>query len=559
MLLVGDSTAGKTRAAFEAVRAVLPDHRLIVPHTRDAVGAAVTEAAASRRCVLWLNDLEGYLGPDGITGKHVAELLAGDGHHRVIVATLRAAEEDRLTAAAQDDEGRSSRRESAAVLEQARPRIWVECHFSQAEQQRAAEVATDDARINDALAHANTYGIAEYLACGPQLMQEWQRAWARGTHPRGAALVAAAIDIRRAGYTSPQPRQLISQASTVYLEQRGGARLNPETEEQAWQWATQTRDSGNAPLQLNGNDTCEVFDYLLDTVQRTANPNDHIPQATIAAALAHATPADANNIANALHDQGRYQLAETAAHQALNDYQQQYSPEHPRALASRSNLAVALSDLGRWEEAEAEQRAVLEIRNRALGAEHPDVLTGRSNLAVMLSDLGRWEEAEAEQRAVLEIRSRVLGAEHPSTLTSRSNLAVVLRDLGRWEEAEAEQRAVLEIRSRVLGAEHPDILTGRSNLAIVLRDLGRSAEAEAEQRAVLEIRNRVLGAEHPSTLTSRNNLANVLRDLGRSAEAEAEQRAVLEIRSRVLGAEHPDTLDSRNNLAIVLRDQENPQ
>jgi hypothetical protein len=32
VLLVGDSTAGKTRAAFEAMRAVLPDHVLIVPY-----------------------------------------------------------------------------------------------------------------------------------------------------------------------------------------------------------------------------------------------------------------------------------------------------------------------------------------------------------------------------------------------------------------------------------------------------------------------------------------------------------------------------------------------
>jgi membrane protein implicated in regulation of membrane protease activity len=43
VLLVGDSTAGKTRAAFEAVRAVLPDHLLIVPSGRDGVAAAVAE------------------------------------------------------------------------------------------------------------------------------------------------------------------------------------------------------------------------------------------------------------------------------------------------------------------------------------------------------------------------------------------------------------------------------------------------------------------------------------------------------------------------------------
>jgi hypothetical protein len=63
-MLVGDSTAGKSRAAYEAI-VTLPDHVLIVPNDRDAIATAIFEAVHTRRCVLWLDDLENYLGAGG--------------------------------------------------------------------------------------------------------------------------------------------------------------------------------------------------------------------------------------------------------------------------------------------------------------------------------------------------------------------------------------------------------------------------------------------------------------------------------------------------------------
>jgi hypothetical protein len=60
VMLVGDSAAGKTRAAFEAVAATLPDHVLLVPGSLDALHAAMTEAARSGKWVLWLDDIERY-------------------------------------------------------------------------------------------------------------------------------------------------------------------------------------------------------------------------------------------------------------------------------------------------------------------------------------------------------------------------------------------------------------------------------------------------------------------------------------------------------------------
>jgi len=58
VLLSGESTAGKTRVAYEAMRRVLPDHHLVAPASRDAVRTVVETVVDLRRCVVWLDDIE---------------------------------------------------------------------------------------------------------------------------------------------------------------------------------------------------------------------------------------------------------------------------------------------------------------------------------------------------------------------------------------------------------------------------------------------------------------------------------------------------------------------
>jgi hypothetical protein len=76
------------------------------------------------------------------------------------------------------------------------------------------------------------FGVAEYLAAGPQLLAEWRDAWSPGQHPRGAALVAAAVDARRAGLHTPVAEALLRRLHEHYLTERGGSTLRPEPFEQ---------------------------------------------------------------------------------------------------------------------------------------------------------------------------------------------------------------------------------------------------------------------------------------------------------------------------------------
>ena len=66
----------------------------------------------------------------------------------------------------------------------------------------------------------------------------WQDAWAAVVDdrsaggPRGAALVAAAVDLRRAGYHRPVPLDLLRELHADQLSGRGGAALRPESWEE---------------------------------------------------------------------------------------------------------------------------------------------------------------------------------------------------------------------------------------------------------------------------------------------------------------------------------------
>ena len=116
-----------------------------------------------------------------MTPSQIDEILAGHDHHRVILATLRSTLESRL---------RSSSPDARAVLDKAR-QVSLNRVFSLEEKNRGRSL--DDARIAEALAHTDKYGVGEYLTSGPRLLPARENAWARGTHPNDAELIAAVV------------------------------------------------------------------------------------------------------------------------------------------------------------------------------------------------------------------------------------------------------------------------------------------------------------------------------------------------------------------------------
>jgi len=420
ILIVGDSAAGKSRAAYEAVVAVRSEDELVVPDGRSGLPAALARVRQAGRYVVWLDDLERFLGPGGgLTRQMVAELRIADrGDDVVLLATLRA--EERVRVQGDDSEAGAgvgpASREARDVLELA-TEIRLERRFSAAERGRAAEQVPRDPRIAAALFHADTYGLAEYLSAGPKLLARWQDGWAPGAgRARGAALVAVAVDCRRAGLRRPVPHELLVRLHERYLDARGGVRLRPESLDAAFDWITRVDPATAALLHSTANNSYEVFDYLVDSMQHKGYFGDRVPAATLRILLDHTDVGEALAIADLALVYGWNDVAEAAVLAGLSDAER-LGPTHPDTLAACHYLAFLMTGRGDLGRAEAEFWNVLKLRTDVLGAEHPDTLASRHELARVARERGDYVEAEAEFRAVLAITNRIRGPKHPGTLT----------------------------------------------------------------------------------------------------------------------------------------------
>ncbi|MEU3460384.1 tetratricopeptide repeat protein, partial [Streptomyces sp. NPDC006733] len=379
VLVVGDSTAGKTRAACEAVRAVLPDHRILAPACGEDVPWAVDVAARTGvACVVWLDDLENFVGPQELEPALLAELV----RLRIpVVATMRTQQYDTFNPQAHDQDSphdpASSKRAlavGARVLNLTEPvelqRLWTGGELA-----RAADC--DDSRVIDALTHHGPYGIAEYLAAGPALLHQWRRANRAGGHPRGAALVAAAVDLTRTGLRPPYHLDVLAALHQSYLDQAGGPLLRPESLDEALSWAGDVR-YGVTSLLLPTADpgAWTVFDYLVDQTFTA------IPEDVWEAALTHA--ADASD---------RFTVGVHAYSVAPHIAEAAWLPlAHSANPAVAYNLGNLLTNLGRVAEAETYYRQALDA-----GDTH-----AANNLGNLLTNLGRVAEAETYYRQALD-------------------------------------------------------------------------------------------------------------------------------------------------------------
>jgi tetratricopeptide (TPR) repeat protein len=547
VLVTGPSAAGKSRTAYEAMRAAVPDHQLIAPDSRKFFAAALARFEQERKCVLWLDDLERFIGPDGLTRAAIGRALDGRGHHRLIVATMRDGEMERH---APDDAGLLNRELQRGVrnaIEQA----WkadIRSTFSAPEVARARDSA--DPRIARALARANDYGVTRYLAAAPRLLRAWRSGWEQS--PKGAALVAAAVDCRRAGLTGPLPRPLLQELHRVYLDRHPTIRTRPETLRAAWGWATTPPDEAIVPLlRRMGQSGYTVFDYLVDSAHRHVTADDLIPREVLARALRYADPAEAQSIGWTAMSQGCGGVALQAFRLACDALTESLGAEHPETLRIRANLAHAQYACGRLDEAKEGLHSTIASCERVLDCHAQLTLTARICLCYLLTDAGALAEAEMEYRFVL-------GVLHPGDdlqAIAKNGLAILYTNLGRNAEAEEEFRQVIAVTSARYGDDYIDTLAARCYRALALEQMDRLDEAQAEQEDVLASLEAKWGLEHFLTLQSRSNLAAVMRKQGRLEESRQSYTRVLEIRTRVLGAEHVATLEGYGCLAAVLAEQ----
>jgi hypothetical protein len=222
IVIVGGSSTGKTRAAYEAVRRQLSDWRLLYPIYPDKPRALVDFLKSKKiapRTVIWLNELQQYLLP--ANGEEAAaavrEYLQSD-NEITFVGTVWPEYWQELTQPSTGAE--DPHPQSRALLLFAATRVDMAPEFPSDE---LGALADRDARIRMAL-QGGKDRITQYIAAGPALVQFFLDAEAMS--PPVRAVLAAAMDyclIEQYGQYSDCLPEFLGTAAIGYMsdEERG--------------------------------------------------------------------------------------------------------------------------------------------------------------------------------------------------------------------------------------------------------------------------------------------------------------------------------------------------
>ncbi|MFF1646236.1 tetratricopeptide repeat protein [Streptomyces sp. NPDC058240] len=552
VLLVGDATSGKSRTAFEVAKGKFPDRHVFRPEDGSEFDDCVLLANSDEK-LLWVDDLDRFLTEPVLSVGLLDQALRSGA---VMVGAMRADSMAMLSPRHErglNQETRKLVRSARAVTARAHI-LYLDRQWSPEEIERATR--SSDPRVREAARHSEEYGIAEYLAAGPQLFLEWQNAWAPGLHPRGAAIVSAAVDLRRAGVKEPVPKQVLERLHECYLEQRGGMRLRPEPMLDAFHWALEPLHATSSLLVPVQNEMFRAFDYLEETVARegkTPNPPDEVWESAInefslesVHGVGHrAEKANRKDFALRAYERlaqggngdGSFHLGHMSAKEdRLEEAELWYRKAISQGSSvSKNNLGLVLLRSGRPDEAE--------VWFREAAADGDSY--GMRNLAEQLFDREEWQGAESSFTSFMEespsvakllmgqLRIRQDKCEDALEWLQQSAaegnrdawffLGIANERLEDWESAASCYEKAIKVGVK----EAPN------NMASVLRKTGKVKEAEVIYRSAIEERNDTYAVF---------NLANLLAETGRHEEAEPLYR-----RSMATGFEY-----AKNNLALSL-------
>ncbi|MGX1758482.1 alpha/beta fold hydrolase [Streptomyces lydicus] len=251
VILTGDSSTGKTRALYEALRDLAPDRPLLRPTASDDLLELIESRRLLSGSVLWLNEAQRFL--YGSSGERVATELKSTLERQsgvIAVGTLWTEPYwNELTALGTPEDSYGKVR---ALLTHPglTVRIPVSAELTEEDRNRWKDLARKygDKRLNQALdAGANDGHVIQHLSGGPELLRAYIEG--RGVHFTHIehAVITAALDARRLGHRTPIAADLLSEAAD-------GA-LNPRRRSADPGWAGETLQSLSTGVRPDGTRT----------------------------------------------------------------------------------------------------------------------------------------------------------------------------------------------------------------------------------------------------------------------------------------------------------------
>jgi tetratricopeptide (TPR) repeat protein len=517
ILLVGPSMVGKTKMAAQVITGSFGSWPVIVPDSKRAFAELDAADLIVKGCVIWLDDLDHLIGPDGIRSGTLQRLVATGNK---VIATMRAAEYDKFRPT---DLIRPPEWDVISGFE----RIFVTRHLTDREQVRL------DAAINDLeiKTQIRKIGIGEYVGAAHQIVEALNLG-AAGVGGIGYAMVLGAADWRRAGLNRPIPFSLLPKLAAPHLDERRLARLiDTVAVSEGLSWATREINPNVSLLEPASIDTYAVYDYALDfiisqdvpildqawnVILDQASPSELIRIGYTAMAI-HGRPdmaarawlaasdsgnADAalramNNLGHLARKQGAPEIARQAFQQVLDSGDADHAP------IAAFNLGIVLSEAG--------------DTAGAMAAYQQAIDSGHSHVAPMaMTNLGSLLREQGENERAREIFQKVLDsgdADH--TPMAAANLGILLRKLGDAEGAMAAYQ-------RAIDSGHRDVAPAAAG------DLGKLLQELGDTEGAMAAYQRAIDSGHPAVAPiAMVNLGKLLEELGDAEGAMASyQRAI---------------------------------
>ncbi|MFF5654389.1 hypothetical protein ACFY8N_39115 [Streptomyces collinus] len=467
VMLTGDSSTGKTRALYEALRDLAPDRPLLRPATASDLLELLRSGQVSAERVLWLNEAQRVLyGTDAQRAAAELRRVLTTTRGTVAVGTLwtKPYWED-LTMPGADADPHAHVR---ALLEPpVTQRVTVPDELSPEEQGFWRERASGegDQRLRDALVAGAADGrVVQHLSGGPALLRAYLSGPGQHFTRAEHAVLTAAVDARRLGHRAPIPAALLADAAYAALP----ARHRPADAD----WANTALTALSTGKRPDGGraDIRHTLTALIAVRERPGNETAYEP---------------ADYLDQQLRDRRADQMATPSLWQALLTH-----TTDPHDLG---DLAVAAQTRGLFKHA-------VRLWHKALLAQHPGAPNGLIELLTPTTDPGRigaqWIAAHADladpawvdalmgalrkarqRKAVGRLADRIATGVDPTRTWTTATLLRVLQDARQFE-------AVARLAERA--ATHADTrdVRGLSRLLEALRDAGQpEAVARLADRA----------------------------------------------------------------------------
>jgi hypothetical protein len=493
-VLVGGSSAGKTRACWEAVHQLPDDWRVWHPFDPTRPEAVLADLPrVGPRTVVWLNETQHYLDTPGDIGERVAAalrtLLSDQQRAPVLVlGTLWPEHWDTLT------RERSGHPEARQVLDGLD--IQTVATFAGVALARLERAADADPRLAAAVKAAPGGEVTQYLAGARELLSRY-----RNAPPAAKALIHAAMDARRLGHGIALPAAFLAAAAPAYLtdaewDTAGGdwleqalaytaapckgvsgpvARIRPRPD------ASRRHDIDEwvgGPPGLPGGPAYRLADYL-DQHGRRHRSDQFPPRGFWAAAALHADPRDKAILGDAAHRRGLYrdaaQLFKGAIHISagsannLIEIMHQADPADHRPaqwiaahaiVHDRIQVSGLLDDLRK---AGADQRAIAILASRAAA-----LLPGKGSDSAAGPTIPPRKAGTRQQSAMPSHRTVIK--------PPRGGPRDIARRLDRLRKAGSSQQ-VTKLANRAASHVPLDDLPAIATLLTRLRESGASQQA----------------------------------------------------------------------------------